>query len=97
MGFGRPTWLEKDFRAYLRCGIHGHGFGRARCDDRCHKRLIPFPCKARGICPSSNTRLGALLSAYQMEGDPRWLDLATDLADRLLPAFASPTGLPYVG
>ncbi|MDP2957301.1 MAG: glycoside hydrolase family 47 protein [Longimicrobiales bacterium] len=40
--------------------------------------------------------LGALLSAYQMEGDPRWLELATDLADRLLPAFASPTGLPYV-
>lgn len=40
--------------------------------------------------------LGGLLSAYQMQGDPRWLELATDLGDRLLPAFASPTGLPYV-
>jgi len=40
--------------------------------------------------------LGGLLSAYQMDGDRRWLSLATDLADRLLPAFASPTGLPYV-
>ncbi len=40
--------------------------------------------------------LGGLLSAYQMDGDARWLELATDLADRMLPAFASPTGLPYV-
>ncbi|NJD18784.1 MAG: glycoside hydrolase family 47 protein [Gemmatimonadetes bacterium] len=40
--------------------------------------------------------LGGLLSAYQMDGDERWLELATDLADRLLPAFTSPTGLPWV-
>ena len=40
--------------------------------------------------------LGGLLSAYQMDGDRRWLELATDLGDRLLPAFASPTGMPYV-
>ena len=40
--------------------------------------------------------LGGLLSAYQMDGDPRFLELATDLADRLLPAFDSPTGMPYV-
>ena len=40
--------------------------------------------------------LGGLLSAYQLDGDQRWLDLAVDLADRLLPAFASPTGMPYV-
>lgn len=40
--------------------------------------------------------LGGLLSAYQMDGDPRWLELATDLGDRLMPAFDSPTGMPYV-
>jgi mannosidase alpha-like ER degradation enhancer 2 len=40
--------------------------------------------------------LGGLLSAYQMDGDPRWLALATDLGDRLMPAFDSPTGMPYV-
>lgn len=40
--------------------------------------------------------LGGLLSAYQMDGDPRFLKLATDLADRMLPAFDSPTGMPYV-
>jgi predicted alpha-1,2-mannosidase len=39
--------------------------------------------------------LGALNTAYQMDGDPRFLELATDLADRLLPAFESATGMPY--
>ncbi|MFN1834647.1 glycoside hydrolase family 47 protein [Balneola sp. MJW-20] len=40
--------------------------------------------------------LGGLLSAYQMDGDERFLELAKDLGDRLLPVFDSPTGLPYV-
>ena len=40
--------------------------------------------------------LGGLLSAYQMTGDARLLALADDLGTRLLPAFDSPTGLPYV-
>jgi mannosidase alpha-like ER degradation enhancer 2 len=40
--------------------------------------------------------LGGLLSAYQMDGDPRFLELASDLGYRLLPAFDSPTGMPYV-
>jgi mannosidase alpha-like ER degradation enhancer 2 len=39
--------------------------------------------------------LGGLLSAYQRNGDRAFLRLATDLADRLLPAFDSPTGMPY--
>ncbi|WP_344759616.1 glycoside hydrolase family 47 protein [Luteimonas lutimaris] len=40
--------------------------------------------------------LGGLLSGYQMTGDERLLALADDLGTRLLPAFDSPTGLPYV-
>jgi Glycosyl hydrolase family 47 len=39
--------------------------------------------------------LGGLLSAYQLDGDKRFLTLAVDLADRLLPAFDSHTGMPY--
>ncbi|MBI4721178.1 MAG: glycoside hydrolase family 47 protein, partial [Chitinivibrionia bacterium] len=39
--------------------------------------------------------LGGLLSAYQLDGDKRFLDLAADLGRRLLPAFDSPTGMPY--
>jgi predicted alpha-1,2-mannosidase len=40
--------------------------------------------------------LGGLLSGYQLSGDVRLLKLADDLGRRLLPAFDSPTGLPYV-
>ena len=29
MGDGVPSWVERDFRAYLRCGILAHGFARA--------------------------------------------------------------------
>ena len=39
--------------------------------------------------------LGGLLSGYQMTGDARLLALAEDLGNRLLPAFDSPTGMPY--
>ena len=40
--------------------------------------------------------LGGLLSSYQLTGDQRLLNLATDLGNRLLPAFNSPTGMPYM-
>ncbi len=39
--------------------------------------------------------LGGLIAAYELDGDKQFLDLATDLADRLLPCFNSPTGMPY--
>src|SRR5262249_47566710 len=40
--------------------------------------------------------LGGLLSIYQLPGDPHCLNRATDLGNRLLPAFNSPTGMPYM-
>lgn len=40
--------------------------------------------------------LGGLLSSYQMTGDKRLLALADNLGRRLLPAFASKTGMPYM-
>jgi mannosidase alpha-like ER degradation enhancer 2 len=40
--------------------------------------------------------LGGLLSSYQLTGDKRLLNLAEDLGNRLLPAFDSPTGMPYM-
>ncbi len=39
--------------------------------------------------------LGGLQSAYELHGDRRFLILAKDLANRLLPAFNTPTGMPY--
>lgn len=40
--------------------------------------------------------LGGLLSSYELTHDKRLLELADDLGTRLLPAFNSPTGMPYV-
>ena len=39
--------------------------------------------------------VGGLLSAHLASGDAALLDLARDLADRLLPAFDTPTGMPW--
>ncbi|KAJ3207666.1 hypothetical protein HDU82_003484, partial [Entophlyctis luteolus] len=38
--------------------------------------------------------LGGLLSAYDLSGDRRLVEKAVELADRLLPAFNTPTGIP---
>ena len=40
--------------------------------------------------------LGGLISTYQITEDKRLLSLAQNLADRLLPVFNSPTGMPYM-
>ncbi len=40
--------------------------------------------------------LGGLLSAYQLDGDERFIELAEDLGARLEPIFNSKTGMPYV-
>lgn len=39
--------------------------------------------------------LAGLITAYELDGNPRFLTLATDLANRMMPAFNSPTGMPY--
>ncbi len=44
MGYGVPSWVEKDLRAYLRCGILAHGFARVRCGDCGHERLLALAC-----------------------------------------------------
>ncbi|KAK2358721.1 mannosyl-oligosaccharide 1,2-alpha-mannosidase MNS1 [Trifolium repens] len=39
--------------------------------------------------------LGGLLSAYDLSGDEVFLEKARDLADKLLPAWNTPSGIPY--
>ncbi|XP_054980079.1 endoplasmic reticulum mannosyl-oligosaccharide 1,2-alpha-mannosidase isoform X2 [Sorex araneus] len=39
--------------------------------------------------------LGGLLSAYHLSGDPLFLQKAEDLGDRLMPAFKTPSSIPY--
>ncbi|MBA2250880.1 MAG: glycoside hydrolase family 47 protein [Chitinophagaceae bacterium] len=39
--------------------------------------------------------LGSLITAYELDGDKRFLNKAEDLGRRLLPAFKTSTGMPY--
>ncbi|XP_057421714.1 mannosyl-oligosaccharide 1,2-alpha-mannosidase MNS1-like [Lotus japonicus] len=39
--------------------------------------------------------LGGLLSAYDLSGDKVFLEKARDIADKLLPAWDTPSGIPY--
>ncbi len=39
--------------------------------------------------------VGGMLSAYELTGDTMYVYKAAELVDRLLPAFDTPTGLPY--
>ena len=71
MGDGVPSWVERDFRAYLRCGILAHGFARARCSGCGYDFLVAFSCKGRGVCPSCNAR--------------RMVETAAHLVDHVLP------------
>jgi len=34
-----PDYVEQELRAYLECGLHAFGFGRARCRD-CGRELV---------------------------------------------------------
>ncbi len=69
---GVPTFVEREFRQFLGCGVWGRGFARFRCD-ACHaERLVPFSCKARAVCPSCGGR--------------RMAERAAHLVDHVLPA-----------
>ncbi|MER3471226.1 MAG: hypothetical protein C4330_07805 [Chitinophagaceae bacterium] len=39
--------------------------------------------------------LAALITAYEIDGDKKFLSMAQDLGNRLMPAFRSKTGMPY--
>ena len=71
MGGGVPSWVERDFQAYLRCGILAHGFARARCSGCGYDFVVAFSCRSRGACPSCNAR--------------RMVETAATLVDHVLP------------
>ncbi|HKY39138.1 MAG TPA: transposase zinc-binding domain-containing protein, partial [Polyangiaceae bacterium] len=70
-GRGLPRYVERELYAYLACGIHAHGFLRARCAECGKELLVAFSCKRRGVCPSCNAR--------------RMCATAAHLTDRVLP------------
>ena len=66
-----PGFVEREFRAFLECGILAHGFLRVHCDACGQDRLVPFACRGRGFCPSCTGR--------------RMADTAAHLVDRVFP------------
>jgi hypothetical protein len=70
-GRGLPRFVERELRAYLKCGVLEHGFIRVHCDDCGQDALVAFSCKGRGFCPSCGGR--------------RMASTAAHLVDRVLP------------
>ncbi|MCP5042361.1 MAG: hypothetical protein GY944_15150 [bacterium] len=70
---GAPVarFVEREFRAYLDCGVLAHGFLRLHCDACGHDRLLAFSCRGRGVCTSCAGR--------------RMADTAAHLVDRVIP------------
>ncbi len=63
-----PAYVCEEFEGYLRCGVPEHGFLRVVCR-QCHaERLVAFPCKKRGICPSCGARRMAESARHLVEG-----------------------------
>ncbi|MFN0060514.1 MAG: transposase zinc-binding domain-containing protein [Planctomycetota bacterium] len=55
------------FARFLRCGDPHFGFIRLRCPDCKAERLLPFSCKARGLCPSCDKRRATEWAARMVE------------------------------
>jgi len=66
-----PGFVDREFRAFLGCGVLAHGFLRVHCDACGQDRLVPFACRGRGFCPSCAGR--------------RMAETAAHLVDRVLP------------
>ena len=47
-----PSFVKREFRRFLTCGIPQLGFARLVCQRCNHNRLVPYSCKGRGFCPS---------------------------------------------
>lgn len=84
-----PTFVEREFDEFLRCGRLEHGFLRVVCDDCKHEKRVAFSCKRRGFCPSCGARRmaesAALLVDDVLQGYPirQWV-LSLPIPLRLL-------------
>ena len=66
-----PQFLEREFRAFLECGVPACGFLRLFCDSCGRDKLLPLSCKGCAVCPSCCGR--------------RMADTAAHLVDRVFP------------
>src|SRR3989442_7434382 len=70
---GLPAYVQREFYAYLQCGILAHGFLRLGCDTCPKELLLPFSCKRRGFCPSCAARRMAQTAAHLVTRVMPWV------------------------
>src|SRR5437879_1778755 len=70
---GLPAYVQREFDAYLQCGILAHGFLRLGCDTCPKELLLPFSGKRRGFCPSCAARRMAQTAAHLVECVLPWV------------------------
>src|SRR5215470_6247195 len=70
---GLPAYVQREFYAYLQCGILAYGFLRLGCDTCPKELLLPFSCKRRGFCPSCAARRMAQTAAHLVEQVIPWV------------------------
>jgi hypothetical protein len=58
-----PTFAEREFDDFVRCGRLEHGFLRVVCGDFKHEKLGAFRCKRRGFCPNCDAKIMAECAA----------------------------------
>ena len=73
-GKALPSYVRKEFDAFLRCGVLAYGFLRLRCNDCKRERFVAFSCKKRGFCGSCGAR--------------RMSETASHLSDNVFPKSA---------
>jgi len=62
-----PSYVRREFEAYLKCGLLAHGFLRVRCECCQHEKLVAFSCKCRGFCPSCSAKRMTTSSAHLVD------------------------------
>src|SRR2546427_9008335 len=61
------TFVEREMRAYLSCGVLACGFLRLKCESCGKDRLLPLSCKGRSVCPSCCGRRMADTAAHLVD------------------------------
>src|SRR5262249_15542549 len=72
-GVGLPRFIEREFRAFLRCGLLAHGFLRGRCAACAFERLGPLSCKGGAVCASCGGRRMAEQAANLVQAVLPWV------------------------
>ena len=70
---GLPAYVQREFYAYLPCGILAHGFLRLGCDTCKKEVLLAFSCRRRGFCPACAGRRMAQTAAHLVECVIPWV------------------------